>query len=82
MWKYIRIKFWETIRLHKELLWDGEGMRFSNIHDTEKLKIVKSDAFSVYDGHPAFKTDYATFDAQSMAEEMIKHTYREGWSLS
>lgn len=68
--------------LHKDLLWDGEAMRFSNIHDTEKLKIVKTDTFSVNDGHPTFKTDYATFDAQEMAEEMIKHTYREAWSLS
>jgi uncharacterized protein (DUF885 family) len=56
-------------------------MRFTNISDTEELKIVTADNFSVHDGHPTFEKQYKTFNAKSAANEYIKHTYREGWSL-
>lgn len=68
--------------LHKELHWNGPDMQFTNIHDAEVLKIVRSNAFSVNDGHPSFQTDYASFNAKQMAEQMIKHSYRENWFLA
>jgi predicted dehydrogenase len=67
--------------LNKALKWDGDNMRFTNISDTEELKIVISDNFSVHDGHPAFDKQYKTFNALTSANEYIKHTYREGWGL-
>lgn len=67
--------------LNKKLMWDAQNMRFSNISSSDVLKIVTSDDFKVIDGHPYFDTKYAEFNALEAANEYIKHTYREGWSL-
>lgn len=68
--------------LHKELLWNGEQMKFTNISDQENIRVVKTDLFTVQDGHPTFNTEYVTLPAKETAEEFIKHNYREGWKLS
>lgn len=68
--------------LFKELEWDGENMRFTNIGDNEELKIVIRDGFTIKDGHPTFnKTWTDPINAKKFAEELIKHNYREGWNL-
>ncbi len=68
--------------LNKELLWDGENMKFTNIKDDDKLKIIIEDGFQIKDGHPTFdKKMTDPINAKQFAEEMIKHNYREGWSL-
>lgn len=68
--------------LHKELEWDGENMRFTNISDEETLRIVIEDGFDITDGHPTFdKAMTDPINAKAFAEELIKHTYREGWDL-
>lgn len=67
--------------LNKALKWDGENMRFTNISETDELKIMISDDFKVIDGHPNFDKQFATFNALASADEYIKHTYRAGWSL-
>jgi hypothetical protein len=67
--------------LNKSLKWDGENMRFTNISDSDIVKVVTLDEFKVIDGHPHFNTQYAKFKAQETAASYIKHTYREGWSL-
>jgi hypothetical protein len=67
--------------LNKILKWDAENMRFTNISDTEELRIVTSDEFKVIDGHPHFDTKYARFNAVEAASEYVKHTYRDGWDL-
>ncbi len=67
--------------LNKSLIWDAENMKFSNIFETEELKIVTADEFKVIDGHPHFNTQYAKFNALDSASEYIRHTYREGWNL-
>ncbi|MGV8095911.1 MAG: Gfo/Idh/MocA family protein [Mangrovibacterium sp.] len=67
--------------LHRELLWDGEHMRFTNISPTDKIKIVTTDNYEVVDGDPRFDRRYAEFNAAEMAEEWIKHTYHNGFSL-
>ncbi|TFH39151.1 MAG: Gfo/Idh/MocA family oxidoreductase [Bacteroidia bacterium] len=68
--------------LNKELDWDGEKMQFTNISDSETLKIVTEDNFSIKDGHPTFETLYTDpLNAKEFANEMIQHTYRDGWSL-
>jgi hypothetical protein len=68
--------------LKKELEWDGQHMRFTNISDSEAVKIIKSDKFTVIDGHPHFDTQYTDpINAKAFAEELIRHNYREGWTI-
>lgn len=67
--------------LHRELKWDGENMRFTNISPNDKIKIVDFDDFKVVDGHPHFDRRFADFNAVEMSEEWIKHTYHNGFSL-
>jgi hypothetical protein len=69
-------------KLNKELEWNGENMEFTNINDTETIKIVSEDHFTVTAGHPTFDTKYTDpINAKQFAAEMIKHNYRSGWSL-
>ncbi|MFA5818418.1 MAG: Gfo/Idh/MocA family oxidoreductase [Bacteroidales bacterium] len=67
--------------LNKSLKWDGVNMRFTNISESEIVKVVTSDEFKIIDGHPYFNTQYTNFNALEAANGYIKHTYREGWSL-
>ncbi len=68
--------------LHKELLWDGQNMHFTNIGDDESLRIVIEDGFQITDGHPTFdKTMTGPINAKAFAQELIRHTYRSGWEL-
>jgi predicted dehydrogenase len=67
--------------LKRELLWDGPSMKFTNIGENDQIKVVKSDKFAVIDGHPHFDTQYETVNAKAAAEEFVKHTYRQGWSI-
>ena len=67
--------------LKKELTWDGTNMRFTNIGDNDEISIVKSDDFKIVDGHPSFDKPKDKFNAKEFAQELIKHTYRDGWSL-
>ncbi len=67
--------------LKRELEWDGENMKFINISDSDEIRVVTSDKFEVIDGHPHFDTKHASINAKQAAEEYIKHTYREGWSM-
>lgn len=67
--------------LHRELMWDGENMKFTNISPTSKIKIVTVDDYAVIDGDPKFDRRFADFNAKDMAEEWIKHTYHNGFNL-
>ena len=68
--------------LDKELEWNGEKMEFTNIGDTDTVKICVEDAFSITDGHPTFKKRWTEpMNAKQFAAEMVKHNYRKGWSL-
>lgn len=68
--------------LNKILKWDGQNMKFTNINPNEELKIVIKDGFEIHDGHPTFNKDWTEpMNAAAYAEELVKHTYREGWSL-
>ena len=68
--------------LNKELLWDGQNMKFTNITADEKIKIVIEDGFKIHDGHPTFNKTYTDrMPATDFAAELIKHTYRKPWSL-
>jgi len=68
--------------LNKILDWDGANMQFTNIKDDEKIKIQISDNFRVVDGDPKFDKKFTEpMPAKAFADELIKHTYRTGWSL-
>jgi hypothetical protein len=67
--------------LKRELLWDGEKMEFTNISDSDEIRVIKSDRFEVIDGHPHFDTQHETIKAKAAADEYIRHTYREGWTM-
>ena len=67
--------------LERELQWDGPSMQFTNISSSDELNVVKSDDFSIIDGHPHFDTKYVTLNAEETVKEYIKHNYREGWTL-
>ena len=64
-----------------ELKWDGENMKFTNISPNDKIKIVTVDEYAVIDGDPKFDRRFAEFNALDMANEWIKHTYHNGFSL-
>lgn len=68
--------------LNKVLNWDGENMRFTNIAPDETLKIMIKDGFTITDGHPSFNKTYTDpINAQQFAQELIKHTYQNGFKL-
>lgn len=67
--------------LNKELQWDGEKMEFTNISDFDNVRLTLSDNFTIIDGDPKFDRPNITINAKAFANEMIRHTYREGWSL-
>lgn len=68
--------------LNKKLNWDGKNMQITNIGESEEIKVVTTDKFTVVDGDPKFNTQYATINARKAAEQYIKHNYRDGWELS
>lgn len=68
--------------LNKELIWDGPNMQFTNINDSEEVRTVIKDGFTIEDGHPSFdKTWTDPVNAKMFAQELIQHNYREGWKL-
>jgi hypothetical protein len=67
--------------LNKELEWNGEKMEFTNINENDKVRLTISDNFTIIDGDPKFDRPNITIDARAFASEMIKHQYRDGWSL-
>ncbi len=68
--------------LNQELEWDGENMRFTNIPTDATVKSVIKDDFIITDGHPTFdKTWTEAENAEAFAQELIKHTYHNGWKL-
>lgn len=67
--------------LHRDLLWDGDKMEFTNISTTDKLSVVTVDDFKVVDGDPKFDRRFVEMNAHEIAKEWIKHTYHNGFSL-
>lgn len=68
--------------LNKILEWDGANMRFTNIGANEEIRTVIKDGFKIKEGHPTFDKDWTEpMNAIAYSQELIKHTYREGWTL-
>jgi hypothetical protein len=63
-------------------MWDGQNMKFTNITPSEEIRILKKDDFKIVDGDPKFNKIWTDpINASEFAQELIKHTYREGWKL-
>ena len=60
--------------LGKELLWNGPDMQFTNIGDNEEIRWTISEIGRT-------RTRSEPLNAKATAQELIRHTYREGWSL-
>ncbi|NBC84453.1 MAG: Gfo/Idh/MocA family oxidoreductase [Bacteroidetes bacterium] len=68
--------------LKRVLEWDGENMKFTNISDSDTIRMVTSDDFEIIDGDPKFKTEYTDeINAKTFAENLINKPYRKGWKL-
>ena len=68
--------------LNQELEWDGVNMRFTNIPADATIKTIIEDGFKITDGHPTFnKTWTEPVNAVAYANELIKHTYKNGYQL-
>jgi hypothetical protein len=68
--------------LNKELNWDGQNMRFTNIGADETIRTVVRDGFEIKDGHPTFAKDWTDrMNAREFAANLIKRPYRQGWNL-
>ncbi|MDR0795732.1 MAG: Gfo/Idh/MocA family oxidoreductase [Tannerella sp.] len=59
--------------LNKKLMWDGENMRITNLTDTDEIRVPN--------GIPNQDPRQVRLNAKQAAEEYVRHTYREGWSL-
>jgi Oxidoreductase family, NAD-binding Rossmann fold/Oxidoreductase family, C-terminal alpha/beta domain len=67
--------------LNKELEWNGEKMEFTNISESDIVSLTKSDNFTIIDGDPKFDRPNIQINAKQFANEMIKHSYRQGFAL-
>jgi hypothetical protein len=68
--------------LEKELIWDGPKMEFTNIRSNEEVKFCLDTGLKIEDGNPSFNRTYTKpVNAKEFAADLIKHNYREGWSL-
>ena len=59
--------------LNKKLMWDGVNMSITNLSDNDEIRVTN--------GIPKQERRQITLNAKQAAEEYIRHTYREGWSL-
>jgi predicted dehydrogenase len=59
--------------LNKKLAWDGVNMRITNLSDSDVVRITN--------GIPKQEPRQITINAKQAAEQDIRHTYRQGWSL-
>ena len=53
----------------------------ANLTESDQVRVVTTDRFTVINGDPRFDTQYVTIPTKASAEEWIKSGYREGWSL-
>jgi len=67
--------------LNKELEWNGEKMEFTNIGEKDMVRLTISDNFTIVDGDPKFDRPNIQLNAKQFAAEMVKHTYRKGFTL-
>jgi hypothetical protein len=65
--------------LRRKLMWDGENMKITNISDSDQIRVITSNKFTVIDGDPKFDTKTSTLNAKQAAASYIKREYRDPW---
>lgn len=65
--------------LNRKLLWDGPNMRFTNIGTADQINALTKDEFEIVNGDPKFNKEFTKLPALEMAQEWIRHNYRQGW---
>ena len=69
-------------QLSRKLVWDGKKMKFKNIGPGDTIKFRKQpDGFTDDIGKRFAEPEWEELSAEEIANEWIKHTYREGWEL-
>ena len=63
--------------LKRELIWDGENMKFLNISDTDEIKVVSSDKFEVIEGHPHFDTKHNNKQEHTRKAKLQRKTWED-----
>ena len=63
--------------LNRKLYWDGPNMRFTNIGANDMLEILNGENSAAK--NQQFENNLISAPALKMAEEWIRHTYRQGW---
>lgn len=66
--------------LNRPLDWDGLNMKFTNIDPEETINLRQME-IKVVDGDPKRIYKDNKVNALAYANELIKHTYRDGWKL-
>jgi predicted dehydrogenase len=65
--------------LQRKLQWDGVNMRFKNIDSSDNVNILSGKKPVKVKGLKNLRKELSSFSALQMAEECIRHNYREGW---
>lgn len=65
--------------LNRKLQWDGVNMRFKNIGPADEIRIFAGKESGKLKNIAVFDDGYKKFPALQMAEEWIRHDYRNGW---
>jgi len=67
--------------LGKILLWDGPNMQFTNISDDDTIPWQGPEGVVVGEANANARQQRKVRYAKPFSQELIKHTYRAGWSL-
>lgn len=68
--------------LNKTLNWDGQNMIFTNLSENDTFSTVIKDELDIINGRVrSNKTWTEPIPAKMFSSELIKHTYRNPWSL-
>jgi hypothetical protein len=67
--------------LGKVLLWDGPNMEFTNISNEDTIPWQGPEGIVVGEANQNERQQRKVRYAKPFSQELIKHTYREGWSL-
>ncbi|MCG8306879.1 MAG: Gfo/Idh/MocA family oxidoreductase [Cytophagales bacterium] len=67
--------------LNRVLKWDGENMKFTNVHPGDKIRVAKTIKINDANGNPRFKKEYEEIDAYEYAKGLIRRKPRPGWEL-
>ncbi len=65
----------------KRLKWDSDKMDIVNINDNDTVEFQNIDLLTGYNSYPHIERHMEKINAKKTLNEMIRHTYRDGWEL-